>query len=302
MHSMKTDVDSDWLRALPARGSACARAAFLVSPEAAHLASQSAADNAYMQLHSDYSLARAQQQHRELQRALSAELPVISFCGRSGTPDDMFPNNVFATHPGRLILGRMHHPVRQREAERTDIVAFFTQMLGYSLSDLRSQPGDVELTGSMIVDRARGVGFAGIGERCATAGAEAFARALDLHACLCVPLAAGEYHLNVVMSLLAGRMLVICPEGFAHPADAERIAACYAPHVLYLTAPQKSAFAANCLSLREDSVWMSEHAVDSLTASQRGQLQRSGFALRTVALDEIEKAGGSLRCCVAEIF
>jgi len=26
------------------------------------------------------------------------------------------------------------------------------------------------------------------------------------------------------------------------------------------------------------------------------------LALRTVELDEIEKAGGSLRCCVAEIF
>ena len=27
-----------------------------------------------------------------------------------------------------------------------------------------------------------------------------------------------------------------------------------------------------------------------------------GFALGTVALDEIEKAGGSLRCCVGEIY
>ena len=27
-----------------------------------------------------------------------------------------------------------------------------------------------------------------------------------------------------------------------------------------------------------------------------------GFAVRTVALDAIEAAGGSLRCCVGEIF
>ena len=31
-------------------------------------------------------------------------------------------------------------------------------------------------------------------------------------------------------------------------------------------------------------------------------LERNGFAIEAVALDEIEKAGGSLRCCVAEIF
>jgi N-dimethylarginine dimethylaminohydrolase len=31
-------------------------------------------------------------------------------------------------------------------------------------------------------------------------------------------------------------------------------------------------------------------------------LARAGFAVREVALDEIEKAGGSLRCCVAEIY
>jgi N-dimethylarginine dimethylaminohydrolase len=28
----------------------------------------------------------------------------------------------------------------------------------------------------------------------------------------------------------------------------------------------------------------------------------AGFAIRNVALDELEKAGGSLRCCVGEIF
>jgi len=31
-------------------------------------------------------------------------------------------------------------------------------------------------------------------------------------------------------------------------------------------------------------------------------LETAGFELRGVPLDEIEKAGGSLRCCVAEIY
>ena len=37
---------------------------------------------------------------------------------------------------------------------------------------------------------------------------------------------------------------------------------------------------------------------DALLAS----FERAGFALADVELGEIEKAGGSLRCCVAEIF
>jgi N-dimethylarginine dimethylaminohydrolase len=39
-----------------------------------------------------------------------------------------------------------------------------------------------------------------------------------------------------------------------------------------------------------------------LTSAQRAALAEWGFALGSVPLDEIEKAGGSLRCCVAEIF
>ena len=299
---MKTELDAGWVRTLSASGPACARAAFLVTPESEHLALQSAADNGYMQVHAAYSLERAQNQHRALQRALSSELPVVSFAGRSETPDDLFPNNVFATRPGQLILGHMRHPVRQREAERADILAFFRHLLGYGVADLRHQPGVIELTGSMVIDRARGLGFAGVGERCSEVGTEAFAKSLRLQACFFAPLAAGEYHMNVVMSVLAGRLLVICPDGLADAGDAERIAACYAPEVIYLSSAQKAAFAGNCLSLSPDSVWMSQRAADSLTSLQRAQLQRAGFALRALELDEIEKAGGSLRCCVAEIF
>jgi hypothetical protein len=39
-----------------------------------------------------------------------------------------------------------------------------------------------------------------------------------------------------------------------------------------------------------------------LTDAQRAQLGSSGFRIGAAPLDEIEKAGGSLRCCVGEIF
>ena len=286
----------------PDFGPACARAAFLVAPDGFALAEQSASDNAYMDLSVSVDPACASAQHRALQAALAQDLPVVCFPGDPAAPDGLFPNNVFATGPGRLLVGRMRHPVRQREAERPDIRGFFTGLLAYEEIDLRQQPGVCELTGSVVLDRARGLAFAGLGERCDEAGARALHAALGLRATLLFELAAGEYHTNVVMSVLAGRALVIAPGGFADPAVVQALGALYEPHVLVLAAEQKAAFAGNCIALRNDRVRMSAAGAATLSADQRVRLADAGFELAPVPLDEIEKAGGSLRCCVAEIY
>lgn len=282
-------------------GRATARGCFLVAPEAFSLAAESASDNRYMDLARAVDPARALAQHGALQRALSATLPTLCFPGRADMPDAIFPNNVYATATGRLLLGHMRHPVRQAETGRDDIRRCFRELLGYAELDLSRQPGVCELTGSMIIDHRRGLGFCGLSERCDAQGAEAMHRAFGLRATLLFDLAAGEYHSNVVLSVLAGRALVIAPDGFADAAVAAALADFYSPHVLRLSPAQKQAFAANCLALAPDQVWMSQAGADSLTPGQRERLEASGFRLMTVELDEIEKAGGSLRCCVAEI-
>jgi len=96
--------------------------------------------------------------------------------------------------------------------------------------------------------------------------------------------------------------LLIAADGFADPAAAAAIARVYAPHVVQLDAAQKADYAGNAITLSPDAIWMSARAAASLRADQRDALARAGFALRSVDLAEIEKAGGSLRCCVGEIF
>lgn len=280
----------------------CARGVFLVAPEGFTLAEQSASDNAYMDMAARVDAHRALAQHRNLQRALSRRIPTVCFPGDPATPDAVFPNNVFATAAGRLVLGHMRHPVRQVEAERSDIRGFFTQVLGYEEIDLRTQPGICELTGSIVIDRGRGVGYCGLSERCDEIGAAAMAQAFGLAELVPYALAPGEYHGNVVMSVLASRAMVLCPEGLADPAAGEAIAARYGEGAILLAAEEKNAFAANCIALTDDAVFMSECAADALRPATRAALERNGFAIEAVALDEIEKAGGSLRCCVAEIF
>jgi hypothetical protein len=154
----------------------------------------------------------------------------------------------------------------------------------------------------MVIDHRRRLGYCGLSERCDAAGAAAMHAAFGLRASLLFELAPGEYHTNVVLSVLAGRAAVIAADGFADPGVAAAIGEFYAPHALALSRAQKAAFAANCLALAPDQLWISRAGADALSAEQRERLAAAGFSIRAVELDEIEKAGGSLRCCVAEIF
>jgi len=210
---------------------------------------------------------------------------------------------VFATAPGRFIVARMRHAVRQREAERGDIRAFFRDVLHYEEVDLsRGDRGVAELTGSLVIDHARGIGYCGLSERCDMDGARAMHEAFGLRLTFCFELARGEYHTNVVMAPLAGRAVILAPDGFADPAVPRAIADAFDGRALWLSPEQKRAYAANAITLSPGRVWMGAHAVASLDEAQRATLAEWGFAIGTVDLDEIEKAGGSLRCCVGEIF
>jgi len=282
---------------------ATARAAFLVAPAASGLAAESARDNHYMQMDAAFDARRALTQHAALAQALRADVPVVTFPGDPATPDAMFPNNVFATAPGRFIVARMRHAVRQREAERGDIRSFFREVLDYDEIDLsRGDRGVAELTGSLVIDHAREIGYCGLSERCDIDGARAMHDAFGLRLMFCFELAQGEYHTNVVMASLAGRAVILAPDGFADPAVPRAIADAFGGRALWLSPRQKHAYAANAITLSPDRVWMSARAAASLEDAQRATLAEWGFAVGAVELDEIEKAGGSLRCCVGEIF
>ena len=202
----------------------------------------------------------------------------------------------------RYLVGRMRHPVRQREAGRADIRGFLGGVLGLREVDLSTQPHPCELTGALVIDRVRGLGFCGLSERCDAEGARLMHDALGLRATLLFDLAPGEYHTNVVLAVLAGRAVLLCPAGFADPAVVDAIAALYAPHAVRLAAAEHAAFAGNAIALSPDVAWMSAGAEAALARESRATLAAAGFAVRGVPLDAIEAAGGSLRCCVAEVF
>ena len=286
----------------PVRIPATARAAFLVAPANGVLAAESAQDNRYMDLTRAPDPVRALRQHAELARRLGTNVPVVTFAGDPDCPDGMFPNNVFATTRGCLIVGHMRHAVRQREAGRADIHGFFRDVLGYRTIDLSRRNLVAELTGALVIDRGRGIGYCGLSERCDMAGARAMHDAFGLRLIFCFDLAPGEYHTNVVLAILAGRMAILAPDGFRDAAAADAIVRAYAGATIVLSVAQKRAFSGNAIALAPTHAWMSAAGAAALEPAQLARLECAGFALGDVDLEEIEKAGGSLRCCVAEIF
>jgi hypothetical protein len=296
----RKQIDAGWLNN---DSPAVPRAVFLVEPTGFRLSEQSARDNVYMDLSVDVDPARALDQHRQLaDRITACGVPAVRFPGRADTPDDLFPNNVFATAPGRLIVGAMLHPERQREAGRRDIRAFFTGLMEYEEIDLSDRDLVAELTGALIIDRSHRIGYCGMTQRVDDAGCLAMHEAFELALTFQFDLKPTEYHTNVVMAVLASRALVICPDAFVDPEVPKAIAHAYPGHVLEITREEKEAFAGNCIAVSLEDVFMSQTAVDALAPQKLRQLESWGFTIHGVELDEVEKAGGSLRCCVAEIY
>lgn len=127
-------------------------------------------------------------------------------------------------------------------------------------------------------------------------------RAFGLHLTFAFDLVEGEYHTNVIMTVLAGRACMLCPDSFVDPKVPLAIAKAFPGRCLFINESEKNAFAGNCIALTDKDLFMSQTGFDALRASSRETLTSWGFEISTVQLDEFEKAGGSLRCMVAEIF
>lgn len=242
---------------------------------------------------------RAKYQHDALIRLLEQTGKKVQvFPGKN--PDDVFPNNVFATNKQQqLLVGNMAHEVRQPEMERQDILKWFRGE-GFEvkhLNQLTSVPA--ELTGSLIIDHQKNIGFCGLSQRFHEEALQHVKDFFGLNAIFAFPI--NIYHTNVGLSILAGKFCVICPDMFERPEDAQAILSFYPQH-LVLSGEQMDRFAGNILAVREDVVAVSQTVYFALKDEGRKMLNRHGFQISAVELSELEKSGGSVRCAIMEIF
>ena len=288
----------------PIKQAATMKAAFMVSPVGFSLDEQTAQDNEYMQMDQQTDADLAVVQQMNLARKISdCGIPVMTFPGSEETPDAVFPNNAFATaHGNKYIIGAMLHENRQKETQRQDIRMFFDDMLGYEKHHIPRENAIAELTGVLVPDRARNIAFCGMTERVNNAGAQAMHNAFNLDLMFQFDLKEGEYHTNVILSCLAGKACMIHADSFADPAVPQAIAEFYKDRTIFLTDAEKLAFAGNGITITENDLFLSQTAFATLAQDSKDKLGQWGFNIHHVQVSELEKAGGSLRCMVGEIF
>lgn len=299
-----SDAYLDGAELAPDRPSAM-RAALLVTPRGFRVNEAAATDNRYMVPGTPIDLVRAHAQHQALARELSElGLPVVLVSGQPGLDDAVYPNNVYATTSDRAIIGAMRHPVRQREAAREDVRGLLTGLLKKKLWDLSGRDLVAELTGPLVLDRARGIGICGLTGRADRAGAAAMHEAFGLRLTYVCDLVPEEYHTNLVLALLAGRGAVVYPPSFRDPDGVLAVLRqIYGDEgVLVLSDAEKAAFCGNCLAVTDRVVMMSRTAGAALTGASRRRLAAWGFDIATPDVTELEKGGGSLRCLICELF
>ena len=277
-----------------------------------------AEDNVFQATDADRSAAAiAGAAHAEVTRAAEAlqaagvAVHLFEDEGRA-TPDSVFPNNWFSTHPGgHVALYPMFSPSRQQE-RRQDVIEMLKQR--YRVQDVIDYSGlehdgvYLEGTGAMVLDHIERTAYAARSNRSNEVALERFCTHFNFEPVVFDAVdAAGRpiYHTNVLMCVGTDFGLI----GLATIRDSARRAEIAARlnstgrAVIDLSHQQISEFAGNAIELQGRSgriVAMSTRALKALQPQQLATLQRSATIL-PLEVPTIELAGGSVRCMLAGI-
>jgi hypothetical protein len=294
-------------------------AAVMIRPHKFAPNPETAADNAFQRpAAQEAAQAVADAAHREVTAAverLEAEgvrVHLFEDLGDRDTPDSVFPNNWFSTHPGgQIAIYSMYSPSRRRE-RRADVIEMLKSE--YRVRDVIDYSGleqdglFLEGTGAMVLDHLARVAYTARSNRADPAALERFSTHFNFEPMLFDTAdEAGKpiYHTNVLMCVATEFAMV----GFDMIPDARRAADVRARleesgrAVIALSARQIAEFAGNAIELsgRDGRILaLSQRACDSLTRQQKAAIERSA-RLVPLSVPTVEMAGGSVRCMIAGI-
>ncbi|MCZ4305490.1 arginine deiminase-related protein [Zoogloeaceae bacterium G21618-S1] len=228
------------------------------------------------------------------------------------TPDSVFPNNWFSTHPGGHVAVYPMFAANRRRERRTDIIEMLKRE--YRVQEVVDYSGlepdglFLEGTGAMVLDHTERIAYTVQSNRADPLALERFCshfgyepmvfRANDAHG---VPV----YHTNVLMCI-ATDFVMIGLDMVSDPARrteiVERITGS-GRFVIALSNTQIAEFAGNAIELQGNDgriLALSARAHASLTPAQR-ELIESSVDLVPLDVPTIEMAGGSVRCMMAGV-
>ncbi len=228
------------------------------------------------------------------------------------TPDCVFPNNWFSTHPGGHVAIFPMHASSRRKERRLDVIDMLKR--DYRVRDVIDYSGleqdglILEGTGSMVIDHIERVVYAAKSNRTHPVVLERFCTDFNYEPVVFEAVNANGiavYHTNVIMCIATEFTLV----GVDMITDQKRRAEIISRletsgrEVLTLSAEQIAEFAGNALELQGRGrrvLALSSRAHKALTTKQITVIERSADLL-PLDVPTIELSGGSVRCMLAGV-
>ncbi len=311
----------------------CAGAVLMVRPAAFGYNPETAGSNRFQQRSPGIppAAARALARSEFDAAARSLRSAGIRVCVAEDTPeppkpDAVFPNNWVSFHAdGTVVLYPLQAESRRRE-RRHELIERAAGELGLRLRrtlDLTRHEAEgrfLEGTGSLVLDRARGIAYACRSPRTHEAVLDEWCRAMDYEPVLFAAEDRGGapfYHTNVMMSIGA-RFALVATQSIV-PGDRERVLrhlAASGREIVEIEAAAAERFAANVLELARGGeprasgealgggvLAMSTTAREALGARELARLEACTDIVLTLPVPTIERlGGGSVRCMLAEVF
>ncbi len=292
-------------------------AVVMIRPHHFTVNTETAADNAFQAVPQPgaQDLARAAQAEvtQAAHKLESAGIRVHLFedTGKD-TPDSVFPNNWFSTHPGgHVALYPMKARNRRRE-RRVDVIEMLkTRYRVQDVMDFSGLEPDglfLEGTGAMVLDHIDRVAYAARSDRSDPIALERFCTRFQYEPMVfdaCDRAGRAIYHTNVLMCI-GTRIALIglsCIPDAARRAEVAARLAERGRDVIDLSHEQIAGFAGNAIELagRDGPLLaMSRTARDVLTADQVARIERH-LPILPLSIPTLEQAGGSVRCTIAGI-
>ncbi len=252
-------------------------------------------------------------------RSCGIHVIVVSDSDEFDTPDSIFPNNWISFHKDGTI-GMYPMFAENRRLERREDVLEQVELEGFLIENVvdytSAEEDDIFLegTGSMILDRENNKAYCALSPR---ADEELFIEFCEDFEYTPIVFNANQtveekreaiYHTNVMMCI-AETFAIVCLSSIDDKKERKNVLKHLkedGKKVIDITEDQVSNFAGNMLQVQgkddERFLIMSQSAFESLTASQKAQINNHCKIISS-SLATIEACGGgSARCMMAEVF
>jgi hypothetical protein len=250
---------------------------------------------------------------RKLLTAHGINVELIELQDDLETPDAIFPNNWFSTHPnGTMVLYPMK--AANRRLERRPYIIDKLHQKYPNLIDLSRNEDKglyLEGTGSIILDNLNKKAYAALSERTSSNLIYEWSKKTNYETITFSAYDENDkliYHTNVLLTIGDG-FCILCTESIKDSDEIRLVNKSFKEtghEVIEINYDQLKKFCGNCIQLENDKgerfLIMSSQAYEAFTDEQIKTLEKYSKIIHTPLYTIESQGGGGARCMIAELF